>query len=142
MGPRKVYPRTRKVKPTLAKNFTARVKGDDREIPLAVIDPEPSVRRPAVFLYVILAATLLGCGESATSKIEVTLRNAPSRESDIVTRIPQGSTVRLSKCSHGWCEVSWNAKQGYAFAKNFVVGGTQIGADADDDKQDLNSADD
>jgi hypothetical protein len=38
--------------------------------------------------------------------------------------------------------VSWNGQQGYAFAKNFIVGGTQIGADADDDKQDFNSADD
>ena len=96
---------------------------------------------PAVFLFVALTVTLLGCGESATSKIEVTLRKAPNRESNIVTRIPQGSAVKLSKCSHGWCQVSWNGQQGYAFAKNFIVSGTD-GADADDDKQDFNGADD
>jgi uncharacterized protein YraI len=129
------------VKPMLPENGTKRVNNDG-EMPQALIDPESTVRRPAVFLFVVLAAALLGCSESATSKIEVTLRKAPGRGSDIVTRIPQGSAVTLSKCSHGWCQVSWNGQHGYAFAKNFIVSGTEAGADDDDDKQNFNGADD
>jgi hypothetical protein len=129
------------VKRTPAENYTKRVESDG-EMPQAPIDPEPIGRLPAILLSVALAVSLLGCGESAISKIEVTLRNAPNQESNIVTRIPQGSVVSLSKCSHGWCQVSWNGQQGYAFAKNFIVGGARPGADADDDKQDFDNADD
>ncbi len=129
------------MKPTLAEDCTKRVESDS-EMPQVPIDPEPIVGLPAVLLSVALAVMLVGCDESATSKIEVTLRNAPSQESNIVAQIPQGSAVKLSKCSHGWCQVSWNGQQGYAFAKNFIVSGAQTGADADDGNQDFNAADD
>lgn len=114
------------------------------EIPQARTEADPPVRAPTVLLLIALAAPLLGCGESATAtaKIEVTLRNAPQSDSNIVTRIPQGSAVRLSKCSDGWCQVSWNGQQGYAFAKNFVVGDPQTRADTDEDKDDFNGAGD
>ncbi len=129
------------MKPKLAANCTGPVEGDS-EMHQAAVEPERIVRVTAVLLSFALTVTLLGCGESATSKIEVALRKAPNSESNIVTRVPQGSVVSLSKCSHGWCRVSWNGQQGYAFAKNFIVSGTQTGADADDDKQDFSGADD
>ena len=113
-----------------------------RDTPRARTDAEPSVRAPTVLLLFALGAPLFGCGESATAKIEVALRNAPRSDSNIVTRIPEGSAVKLSKCSDGWCQVSWNGQQGYAFAKNFVIGGPQTRADADEDKEDFNGADD
>lgn len=105
-------------------------------------DAEPSVRAPAVLLLVALGASLFGCGEAATARIEVALRNAPRSDSNIVTLIPEGSAVKLSKCSDGWCQVSWNGQRGYAFAKNFIVGGPQTHADPDEDKEDFNGADD
>ena len=97
------------------------------------------MRTPAALLLIAISATLAGCSETATAKVEVTLRSTAGNDGKIVAFIPKGSAMKVSKCSHGWCQVSWNGHQGYALAKNFSVPAlanstTETGAD--DDKQD------
>jgi hypothetical protein len=50
---------------------------------------------------------------------ETNLRKAPGADSEILTRIPKGTTVEVGDCRNGWCRVSWNGHNGYAVARNF-----------------------
>ena len=73
--------------------------------------------------------------------VEVPVRTAPENDREILVLIPQGSAVKISKCSHGWCQVSWHGQTGYALAKNFLVAGLEHGTthadfDADQSEQD------
>jgi hypothetical protein len=52
----------------------------------------------------------------------VNLRSGPGTDSEIVTTIPAGSTVRVTGCSGEWCEVTWNGRSGYAIARNLSIG--------------------
>lgn len=42
------------------------------------------------------------------------MRSGPGTSNEIVTRIPGGSLVDASNCKDGWCEVSWQGKNGFA----------------------------
>jgi uncharacterized protein YraI len=100
-----------------------------------------SIRLPAALLLIGMGAALGGCGEAATARVEVPMRTAPENDREIVVLIPQGSAVKISKCSHGWCQVSWHGQTGYALAKNFLVAGlehdtTHADFDADQSEQD------
>lgn len=53
---------------------------------------------------------------------KVNLRSGPGTDSDIVTTIPAGSTVRVSGCDNEWCAVTWNGESGYAIARNLDLG--------------------
>jgi uncharacterized protein YraI len=44
----------------------------------------------------------------------VNLRSGPGTTNEIVGRIPGGSRVEANNCKDGWCEVSWNGKNGFA----------------------------
>jgi uncharacterized protein YraI len=44
----------------------------------------------------------------------VNLRAGPGTTNEIVTKIPGGSLVDASNCKDGWCEVSWQGKNGFA----------------------------
>lgn len=112
----------------------------DSEAPLRPTRLKQPMRPPAALLLVGIGAALSGCDEAAKAKVEAALRSAPDNDGEIVTLIPQGSAVKVNKCSHGWCQVSWNGRQGYALAKNFVLAGppnntTETGADGDENNQ-------
>ena len=105
------------------------------------------MRRLAVVMFIAASAALCSCSDAAKSKVDAVLRSAPASDGKIVARIPQGSSVRVSKCSHGWCEVSWQGKSGFALAKNFSAEASPNNAaepEADDDemRQSNDGADD
>jgi hypothetical protein len=52
----------------------------------------------------------------------VNLRSGPGTDSEIITTIPAGSTVRVTGCSGEWCEVTWNGRSGFAIARNLSIG--------------------
>jgi len=65
----------------------------------------------------------LQAGRRATTVVaNVNLRSGPGTDSEIITTIPAGSTVRLTSCSGEWCEVEWNGRSGYAIARNLGIG--------------------
>jgi hypothetical protein len=53
-----------------------------------------------------------------TTISETNLRKAPRTDSEILTVIPKGTSVLVSDCRGGWCEVSWNKRVGYAIGRN------------------------
>jgi hypothetical protein len=60
---------------------------------------------------------------SATARPVVTtgdtnLRKAPGTESPVVTLIPKGTPVEVGKCTDGWCQASFDGKDGYVIGKN------------------------
>lgn len=58
-------------------------------------------------------------GEGTVTTIAATnLRKAPATESEILARIPKGSSVAVGACRDGWCRVSWNGRDGYAIMRN------------------------
>ncbi|HKD24426.1 MAG TPA: SH3 domain-containing protein [Xanthobacteraceae bacterium] len=63
-----------------------------------------------------------GRAGSAAVIANVNLRSGPGTDSDVVTTIPAGSTVRVTSCSGEWCEVTWNGRSGYAIARNLSIG--------------------
>lgn len=64
-----------------------------------------------------------GRARSAAVTANVNLRSGPGTDSEVVTTIPAGSTVRVTNCSGEWCEVTWNGRSGYAIARNLSIGG-------------------
>jgi len=95
------------------------------------------MRSPVALLLVAIGAALSGCGEAATAKVEVPLHTAPENDKKIVAVVPAGSAVKISKCSRGWCQVSWHGQNGYALAKNFSATGLEdSAADADSEPGD------
>jgi uncharacterized protein YraI len=61
-------------------------------------------------------------GRTAAVTANVNLRSGPGTDSEIITTIPAGSTVRLASCSAEWCEVTWNGRGGYAIARSLSGG--------------------
>jgi uncharacterized protein YraI len=102
---------------------------------------------PAVLLLIGISVVLSACGAGAKSRVETVLRSSPGTNAKIVARIPEGSAVKVSQCAHGWCQVSWQGKEGYALAKDFIVAGTagsatETDADNDESKDDSEGEDD
>jgi hypothetical protein len=77
----------------------------------------------------LCAATLLSVSagyavaKPVTTAADTNLRKGPGTDSEIVMLIPRGSTIDVDKCANGWCTVSWNGQNGFAFAGN-VMGPT------------------
>jgi uncharacterized protein YraI len=44
----------------------------------------------------------------------VNMRAGPATTNAIVTRIPTGTLIEVNNCTNGWCEVSWQDKNGFA----------------------------
>jgi uncharacterized protein YraI len=63
-----------------------------------------------------------GSAKSALVTANVNLRSGPGTDSEIITTIPGGSTVRITNCSSEWCAVTWNGHSGYAIARNLDTG--------------------
>jgi len=83
----------------------------------------PTVQTPAA--QVPTAPPRSGPARSATVTATVNLRSGPGTDSEIITTIPAGSTVRIASCSGEWCEVTWNENSGYAIARNLSTGASR-----------------
>jgi len=53
-----------------------------------------------------------------TTLAETNLRKAAGTDSEVLTLIPKGTTVEIGKCSSGWCEASFDGKDGFVIARN------------------------
>ena len=88
-------------------------------------DPAPDAQAPAVqapAAQAPAAAIRSGRARSASVIANVNLRSGPGTDSEIITTIPAGNTVRIASCSGEWCEVTWNERSGYAIARNLSTG--------------------
>jgi uncharacterized protein YraI len=70
--------------------------------------------------------TLLSLVSAAAKPIattgETNLRKGPGTNTEVLTLIPKGSTVEVGKCSEGWCEASFDGKDGYVIGRNVGLG--------------------
>jgi hypothetical protein len=66
--------------------------------------------------------TLLSVACATAKPIVVTgdtnLRKSPGTDSAVLTLIPKGTTVEVSKCGNGWCQASFDGQDGYVIAQN------------------------
>jgi uncharacterized protein YraI len=105
-----------------------------------------AARLAFALMLIGMAAMLAACAEPATATAQVKLRKTPGSDGAVVVLIPKGSAVKVSKCSNGWCRVSWQGQEGYALAKSFRVAGRTAGAadgeqpDDQDDQDDRNDS--
>jgi uncharacterized protein YraI len=53
----------------------------------------------------------------------VNMRSGPATTNEVVTRIPGGSLIEANNCKDGWCEVSWQGKNGYAIQTSLDLSG-------------------
>jgi uncharacterized protein YraI len=51
------------------------------------------------------------------------MRSGPATTNDIVVRIPAGSLVEVNACTTGWCEVSWQGKNGFSIETGLDLSG-------------------
>jgi uncharacterized protein YgiM (DUF1202 family) len=49
---------------------------------------------------------------------DTNLRKARGTDSEVLGLVPRGTTVEVGTCSNGWCEVSWNGRDGYMIGRN------------------------
>ena len=75
---------------------------------------------------VIAAAALMLSVAAAEAKsntvtAEVNLRDTPTTSGKILTLIPKGTSVEVTACINGWCEVSYNGQNGYVISRNLDV---------------------
>jgi uncharacterized protein YraI len=64
---------------------------------------------------------------------ETNLRKAAGTDSPVLTIIPKGAKVEVGKCSKGWCEASFESRDGFVIARNLALapsrrawGGAQV----------------
>jgi uncharacterized protein YraI len=76
-----------------------------------------------VLAPLIVAYAKAGDGEvkSIATSGATNLRKAPGTDSEILTLIPKGTTVKVGDCRNEWCRVSWNGQDGYAIARNLAA---------------------
>ncbi len=56
-----------------------------------------------------------------TVTAEVNMRDTPTTAGKILALIPKGTSVEVTTCTNGWCQVSFNGQQGYAISRNLRV---------------------
>jgi uncharacterized protein YgiM (DUF1202 family) len=78
-----------------------------------------------------LCATLCDCSDAAIVTAQVNLQKTAADGSEVLTIIPKGSAVKVSRCTNGWCSASWNGREGYILAKYVRIGNARSRARAD-----------
>jgi hypothetical protein len=56
-----------------------------------------------------------------TVTAEVNLRDTPTTSGKILALIPKGTSIEVTACINGWCQVSFNGQQGYVISRNLDV---------------------
>ena len=76
------------------------------------------VRAAASAAIVTLLLTAAATAKPIATLAETNLRRAAGTDSEVVVLIPKGTTVEIGKCSSGWCEASFDGKDGFIIARN------------------------
>lgn len=61
---------------------------------------------------------------------ETYLRKSAGTDSPVLTIIPKGATVEVGKCSKGWCEASFESRDGFVIARNVGLAPRRVGGAA------------
>jgi uncharacterized protein YraI len=72
-------------------------------------------------ILTLLSAVCATAKPVATSG-ETNLRKSPGTDSEVLTLIPKGGTVEISKCTNGWCAASFDGKDGFVIGRNVGMG--------------------
>ena len=90
----------------------------------------PSAPRLVVALLGALAVLVasLAAAEAAPARTtaDLNLRAGPGTHYRIVGSMPRGSLVDILDCTHGWCEVAWRGRVGWASSRYLVEGGRPL----------------
>ena len=60
---------------------------------------------------------------SGTINANVNLRRGPGTNYTVITLIPAGAIVEVGDCNGGWCQVAYQAQDGYVIATSLGQGG-------------------
>ena len=68
----------------------------------------------------VLSCLAVPCASAkpVAATAETNLRKSPGTDSPVLTIIPKGATVEVGKCSQGWCEASFESRDGFVIARN------------------------
>jgi uncharacterized protein YraI len=67
---------------------------------------------------VTLLSAVCATAKPIATTAETNLRKSPGTDSPVLTIIPKGTTVEVGKCSKGWCETSFESREGFVIARN------------------------
>jgi uncharacterized protein YraI len=76
------------------------------------------VRIAALAAFVIMLSAACALAKPIATTAETNLRKSPGTDSPVLTIIPKGATVEVGKCSKGWCEASFESRDGFVIARN------------------------
>jgi uncharacterized protein YraI len=66
----------------------------------------------------ILLSAVCATAKPVAALTETNLRKSAGTDSPVLTIIPKGATVEVGKCSKGWCEASFESRDGFVIARN------------------------
>lgn len=73
----------------------------------------------SVVIFTLLSASCVtATAKPIAATAETNLRKAASTDSPVLTIIPKGATVEIGKCTKGWCEASYESRDGFVIARN------------------------
>lgn len=78
---------------------------------------------------VLVALAILGLSagsasaREATATTDLSLRAAPSSNTELLLTIPAGERVHVGACSRGWCQVKWSGSAGYSVQSGLALAG-------------------
>jgi len=90
------------------------------------------VRIAASAAVVVFLSAVCAAAKPIATTAETNLRKSASTDSPVLTIIPKGATVEIGKCSKGWCEASFESRDGFVIARNVGLaparraGGAQV----------------
>src|ERR1700759_704144 len=79
-------------------------------------------RGTAFAAIVTLLSVVSATAKPIATTAETNLRKGPGTETDVLTLLPKGTTLEIGKCTNGWCEASFEGKDGFVFSKNLGMG--------------------
>lgn len=79
-------------------------------------------RAAASAAIVTLLSAVSATAKPIATTAETNLRKGPGTETEVLTLIPKGTTVEVGKCTNGWCEASFDGKDGYVISRNIGMG--------------------
>jgi Bacterial SH3 domain len=79
-------------------------------------------RAAASAALVTLLSVVAATAKPIATSGETNLRKSPGTDSEVLTLIPKGATVEVGKCTNGWCEASFDGKDGFVIGRNVGLG--------------------
>jgi len=79
-------------------------------------------RAAASAAIVTLLSVVSATAKPIATTAETNLRKGPGTETEVLTLTPKGTTVEVGKCTNGWCEASFDGRDGYVISRNIGMG--------------------